>query len=240
MFVLNGFVLYVLFCNLSFLFNDFWRYFPVSTQRITSFLPATSWIALVAMGILFASSFPCYKQCRSVLCRRGSILYLSLFFFFNSFQGHTRSIWEFPSQGSNWSCCCRPKPQPQQCQSPAASATYTTSHGNTGSLTHWARPGIEPSSLQRQHGVFDPLDHNGISRGSILQAGHEDAGLVGGKTSVFWIKSVTVLLKWHNPDVPFRNVWQLSFPQPLLWLHVIKLGRRWIDSLLKNQPVTRV
>ena len=26
------------------------------------------------------------------------------------------------------------------------SATYTTAHGNTGSLTHWARPGIERSS----------------------------------------------------------------------------------------------
>ena len=26
------------------------------------------------------------------------------------------------------------------------SATYTTAHGNTGSLTHWARPGIEPTT----------------------------------------------------------------------------------------------
>ena len=28
----------------------------------------------------------------------------------------------------------------------AASATYTTAHGNGGSLTCWARPGIEPTS----------------------------------------------------------------------------------------------
>ena len=28
----------------------------------------------------------------------------------------------------------------------AASATYTTAHGNTRSLTHWARPGMEPTS----------------------------------------------------------------------------------------------
>ena len=28
-----------------------------------------------------------------------------------------------------------PTPQPQQCQMQAASATYTTAHGNTGSLT---------------------------------------------------------------------------------------------------------
>ena len=29
---------------------------------------------------------------------------------------------------------------------PAASATYITAHSNTGYLTHWARPGIEPAS----------------------------------------------------------------------------------------------
>ena len=36
-------------------------------------------------------------------------------------------------------------PQPQQCGIWAASATYTTVHGNAGSLTYWARPGIEPT-----------------------------------------------------------------------------------------------
>ena len=34
----------------------------------------------------------------------------------------------------------------QQCQIWAVSAAYTTDHGNTRSSTHWARPGIEPSS----------------------------------------------------------------------------------------------
>ena len=28
----------------------------------------------------------------------------------------------------------------------AASATYTTAHGNAGSLTHWAKPGIKPTT----------------------------------------------------------------------------------------------
>ena len=37
-------------------------------------------------------------------------------------------------------------PQPQQHQIWAASATYTTAHGKARSLTHWARPGIEPAS----------------------------------------------------------------------------------------------
>jgi len=26
------------------------------------------------------------------------------------------------------------------------SATYTTAHSNTGSFTHWARPGMEPAT----------------------------------------------------------------------------------------------
>ena len=38
---------------------------------------------------------------------------------------------------------CRPTPQLQQCRIQASSATYTTAHGSTRSLTHWARPGIE-------------------------------------------------------------------------------------------------
>ena len=37
-------------------------------------------------------------------------------------------------------------PQPQQRRIWVTSATYTTAHGNTGSTTHWARPGIEPTS----------------------------------------------------------------------------------------------
>ena len=36
--------------------------------------------------------------------------------------------------------------QPQPCQIWAASMTYSIAHGNTKSLTHWARPGIEPAS----------------------------------------------------------------------------------------------
>ena len=36
--------------------------------------------------------------------------------------------------------------KPQQCQIWAVSATYTTAHGKAGSLTRWARPGIEPAT----------------------------------------------------------------------------------------------
>ena len=52
------------------------------------------------------------------------------------------------SQTRGWSHSCwptsQPQPQPHQIQAP--SATYTTAHGNPGSWTHWARPGIKPAS----------------------------------------------------------------------------------------------
>ena len=37
-------------------------------------------------------------------------------------------------------------PEPQQCQIQVESVTYTTAHSDTGSLTHWARPGMEPAT----------------------------------------------------------------------------------------------
>ena len=43
------------------------------------------------------------------------------------------------------SCCCQPTPEPQQRGIWAQSVTYTTAHGTTGSLTHWARPEIKPA-----------------------------------------------------------------------------------------------
>ena len=53
------------------------------------------------------------------------------------------------SSESNQSCSCWPTPQPQQHGIQATSVTYTTAHGNAGSLTHWVRPGIEPVSSWR-------------------------------------------------------------------------------------------
>ena len=41
----------------------------------------------------------------------------------------------------------RPIPQPQQGGIQATSVTHTTAHGNAGSLTNWARPGVEPETL---------------------------------------------------------------------------------------------
>ena len=74
--------------------------------------------------------------------------YLLLLFFFglSVFSGPNRGIWRFPGQGSNESFSCRSMPQALQCQREAVSVTYTTAHGNAGSLTHWERPEIVPAT----------------------------------------------------------------------------------------------
>ena len=63
---------------------------------------------------------------------------LALLYLFNflSFQCHTHGIWRLPGQGWNQARGHWPMPQPQQRQIQAASATYTTAHGNASSLTH--------------------------------------------------------------------------------------------------------
>ena len=59
-------------------------------------------------------------------------------------------------------------PQPQQRQIRATSKTYTAACDNTGSLTPRVRPGIEPTSSQRQHWVLNLLSRKGNSRDSRL------------------------------------------------------------------------
>ena len=41
--------------------------------------------------------------------------------------------------------------------------TYATAWGNTGSLTHWAKPGIEPTTSRTLCWVLNPLNHSGNS-----------------------------------------------------------------------------
>ena len=57
------------------------------------------------------------------------------------FLGPNPQHMEVPRQGLNRSCTCWSMPYQHQIW--ATSVTYTTAHGNTRSLTHWARPGIK-------------------------------------------------------------------------------------------------
>ena len=69
-------------------------------------------------------------------------------FFFFFFYGHTHSIWKFLDQGLN----------------PSHSCDLCHSCSNAGSLTHCARPGVEPALPQRQEKIIKPLCHSGNSR----------------------------------------------------------------------------
>ena len=99
-------------------------------------------VTVVTCGTLLTGCCPLGRSHRWHL---RSSMSPQLFFFL--FKGCTCSIWKFQGWGSNQSCSCRPTPQPQQCRIQAASTTYTTIHSNARSLTHWMRPGIQPTSL---------------------------------------------------------------------------------------------
>lgn len=77
-----------------------------------------------------------------------------LFLFHVSF--YLPHVWhmEFPRLEAESELQQRPILQPWQHQIQAASVTYATTCGNTGSITHLVRPWIEPASPQRLVGFL--------------------------------------------------------------------------------------
>ena len=69
-------------------------------------------------------------------------------------------LMEVPRLGVKSELQLGPIPQPRQYRIWATSATYTTACGNAGSLTHWARPGIEPAFIQTLSWVLNLLSHH--------------------------------------------------------------------------------
>ena len=84
----------------------------------------------------------CFPPLRFLLLIYTFIHQFSKFFFLRA----TPEAYGGSQDGVRWSYSCRPTLEPQQRQIRVESATYTTAHGNAGSLTHWARPGIKPSA----------------------------------------------------------------------------------------------
>ena len=70
---------------------------------------------------------------------------------------------EIPGPGVEWELQLRPTPQPWQHQIQATSVAYAAACGNAESLTHWARPEIEPASSQRQCRFLNVPSHSGNS-----------------------------------------------------------------------------
>ena len=88
---------------------------------------------------------------------------ISLFFFFLPFYLQHMEVPRLAVE-SELQLRLRPTPQPQQHRIPATSVTHTIACGNARSLTHWARPGIKPSSSQRQCQILNPMSHNRNSK----------------------------------------------------------------------------
>ena len=82
------------------------------------------------------------QRCCPSHCTTGgtpTLLYIYIFFFFFFLGLHLQHM-EVPRLGVEL------EPQPHQLRIWAVSATYTTAHGNTRSLTYRARPGIKPET----------------------------------------------------------------------------------------------
>ena len=97
----------------------------------------------------------------SVLCMAQNfflVLITGRFFFFFLFMLHLQHR-EVPGPGVESKLQLGPVPQPWQHWIQAASVIIATACSNARSLTQWVRPGIEPSSSQRQHYVFNLLNH---------------------------------------------------------------------------------
>ena len=62
-------------------------------------------------------------------------------------------------------------------QIPTTSATYITAYSNTRSLSHWARPGIKPTSSWIPCQVLNPLSHNGNSLFAYFKVATRGSGL---------------------------------------------------------------
>ena len=77
------------------------------------------------------------------LCQKGTLFFS---FFFLLFRATLTAYGSSQSRGQIRATAAGLAPQPRQRKIWALSSTYTIAHGNTGSRTHWARPGMEPTS----------------------------------------------------------------------------------------------
>ena len=132
------------------------------------------------------------------------IIYTSFFFSFFFLQLH---LWhrEVFGLGVELELQLRATPQPWQHRIWHTPATYATAYGNARSLTHWARPEIEPTSSQRQCWIFNLLSHN--------------------RNSYAFLKNLIFILYWNIVDLQCVNL----HSHQQTFYHLVHL----VDSLIR-------
>ena len=137
------------------------------------------------------------------------------FFFFFLFTLH---LWrmEIPKPRIELELQLQPTPQIQQHQTQATYGIYASAYCNAKFLTHWARPGTELTSSQRQHWVLNPLSHNGNS-------------LVD-----FLLKTYFSLYRVHSKDLSslpnFKDKWHRNGHAGKNWSIGTKKSPGWVWS----------
>ena len=122
-------------------------------QIKVSFLPATTWWEDAQAGGLIWLKTPLKCKNAPLLVKelvniKNEYRYFILFIFiFLLFRAAPEAYESFQARGRIGAIAPGLHPEPQLCRIQALSATYITAHRDTGYLTHWARPGIEPVSL---------------------------------------------------------------------------------------------
>ena len=115
---------------------------------------------------------------------------------------------------------CQSTPEPQQSKIQATSETYTTAHGNTRSLTHWARG---THVLMEASQVCLPLRHEGSSGFANFMNSFPSCNLLGLGFRTWIMQN----LWWSKIFCHFREILisgkatraNLGFPRSLkLWL----------------------
>ena len=112
--------------------------------HLLSLLPSSVWIVVlltVVLGCQLELGFVLVQKDTKhgpdlighIICRFFGFFFVCLFLLFRA---ASVAYGDSQTRGSNWSYSCWPTPQPQQHEIRATSATYTTAHGNAGSLTH--------------------------------------------------------------------------------------------------------
>ena len=91
---------------------------------------------------------------------------IQMLLFFFSFYSCTCGMWRLPGRGWIGATTASLHHSHSNARS-ELSETYTTAHDNAGSLTHWARPGMEPDTSWFLVGLF-LLCHDGNSKMLLL------------------------------------------------------------------------